>query len=371
MTQPYDQQPYEPSATYPPQSSTSDPEQSRGQYPPPQNGFPAPYPPGYAPSSESPAGGGWAQVGSSGPPPGPGSPKAHRRVLATLGALVVVSIAVAAYIVLAAGKTTAATPTAAANGFLKAVRNDDLAKARAFVCTGNESLLTAATGPGLSSYSVGKVQKQDSRHATANVTVQTGGASQTIDLPVVRQGRGWRVCFTVSSVFNGQTIAVPALPTPTPLAKAPATSSVRPSLKPSSVPTSGRSTGRSSSGGALPDVPGLGALSGLSSDLSSLGLNSLHLCGDQSDPQVVATAYVAAALTGIAIGDGVCVYQHAVPAATTRQLAGRVFVPDSEASGTAAVATYHFQSISDSATAVVTVTRESDHKYWVTKVVLG
>jgi hypothetical protein len=128
------------------------------------------------------------------------------------------------------------------------------------------------------------------------------------------------------------------------------------SISPVPFTPTGNSTG-DTAGDATGDATG-----------DSTGLGDLNLCNDQSDPEQVASTYVAAALTGIVQAQNICVYQQSVPATTTQKLSGQLFVPVDGGSGSPSSKVFTFKTVSGSATAEVTVTRESDGKYWVTNV---
>jgi len=269
----------------------------------------------------------------------------RKGLLIVLGFIVLVIIAVAAYFVLSGSSSATSSPSAAASKFLAAVTANDSAGARKVVCAADQGYFGATvTTPKIVSYQLGAVSRSDSTHALATVTVRTASGSQTVDLPVLHDGSGWKVCFSPASLFGGR----------------PPTGAAAPS---GATPTAAPSKG------ATPAIPGLpsGLPTSLPTDLSSLaGLGDL--CGDQSDPQEVATTYVAAALTGITLAQDVCVYQHSVPAATTQQLSGQLFLPDGDPKVNGSSQVFHFQALSGSKEADVTVTKESDGKYWVTKV---
>jgi hypothetical protein len=128
-----------------------------------------------------------------------------------------------------------------------------------------------------------------------------------------------------------------------------------------------------------PAAPGPSLPNGFPTDLPSgfptdqpsglpTGLGALALCGPQTDPADVATTYVAVALTGVAAVSDVCVYRNSVPAATTQKLSGQLFLPQGDGTTSGSSVKFHFVSVTGTATADVTVTKESDGKYWVTSV---
>jgi hypothetical protein len=117
------------------------------------------------------------------------------------------------------------------------------------------------------------------------------------------------------------------------------------------------------SAGSTPTTIGAAASAGVS-----------DLCRDQGDAERVATTYLAAALTGAATADQACVYQRSVLPSATQRLRGQLFVPDGHPSPNGPSLTYHFKNVNgansvDSAV-TVTVTKEADGRFWVTRVVI-
>ncbi len=217
------------------------------QYPPPPPGYAAPPPPPYAQPYEQPGyqlppptyGQPYEQPGYQ-PPPGyqqpyPGYPGTQpyapvgygqptppagksRKGWFIGGGVVIAAIIVAVVLLAVVGKKSGSsgTPTDAAknlmvaakagdkNGVLNALCSTD----RALASAGNANPLTVIddTDP-VTSYQIGSVSQTDSTHANVKVTVSyQSEPADTEDLPVVKEGGSWKVCFS-NSIFGGGSAA--------------------------------------------------------------------------------------------------------------------------------------------------------------------
>jgi hypothetical protein len=307
---------------------------SGGQYPAGQ-----PYGPGYPAAS-------YGAPPPVGPPgysaPGGSAPKRRKGLLIASGVVVaaIIVIAVLALVVNHTSSKASSTPADAAKALLSAAKSGNKSAVLNALCAQDRSLIgTVGDNPFLgsdqvSSYQVGAVSQTDPTHATVKVTVSTNAdpTSDSEDIPVEKDGGGWKACFT-SAIFGGGSGS--GLPTSLPSG-----------LLPTGLPS-----------GLLPTALPSGALSNLPSSINAI-------CASQSSSIVVAVAYVGLAETGATTAAQSCVYKDSVPIATTQKLSGQTLLPS--AFGTDSV-TFN----GSGSTVTVKVTKESDGNSYVTGVTIG
>lgn len=355
---PYGQppQPPAPPPDYPQQYPTQQypPQPDYGQQYPPQQ----PGQPGYGDTAQLPPGYGQPAYGAPPPPGGPGGPgvpgqeggKGRRGLFAGLGVVAVAILAVLAYFLFFAGSSGAGTPQDAVKKLFDAGKTLDVNKAMKVLCKADKSNteLTTFTKPTESdrvkSYTIGTVTKKDSDHATVRVSVVTKGESkaQSADLPVKKEGGKWKVC--VSDMFAN-------LPTSLPTGFSSGIPSEFPTnLIPTGLPTE------------VTDLP-----SGLPSGLPTSGI-----CASAEDALTPAETYMGLASFGFTSVAQACVYQDSVPQSVTARLSGgTLYTPGQDKTGDdnhGPKGEYDFTSIDGSKKVTVTVTKQSDGKYYVTGV---
>ena len=185
---------------------------------PPTYGQPA-QPPTYGqPAYGQPAYGyGQAPTGPDGPgqpPPSTGG-KRGRTPLIAAAIAGVIAIAVVAFFVVgrSSGSNSGSTPTAAVKSLLEAGGTGDRGKLAAALCPQDRVFVTSVGDvPGfasakVTSYTIGAVTQKDSTRATVHASVKTtnGAGNDSADVPVLKSGGRWQVCFTsgLSSLPTG------------------------------------------------------------------------------------------------------------------------------------------------------------------------
>jgi len=345
--QPYDQQ--RPAHGQQPPDSPQPPygqQPAYGQQPPygqqPDYGQTAPYGQPLYPGPEyGPPG---QEYGEGWPPQYPGTSASgtggggRRGLLIAAIVAVVAALGVAAFLLFSGDSATAAAPEDAARALLDAGKTGDVDTAKQFLCADDNKLGLVndlnASGH-VKSYSIGKVVQQSDTRATVTVTVTTTGRSapETTALPVVKEQGKWKVCLS--------RLAAPSNPSPSipPLSNIPSISI--PSI---SIPSI-----------SIPSISNLPA--------SGIG----NPCSYISDPRTVALAYVGAAEIGETDIAQACVYQGSVPTTVTASLStdSSGFFAPTGSSGS----TYRFANLDGSTQLAVTVTKERDGTFYITKVV--
>jgi hypothetical protein len=152
------------------------------------------------------------------------------------------------------------------------------------------------------------------------------------DVPVVKEGKSWKVCFTqaVSATVPGG----------------------------ASSATSGPPTDMPTDTGAPSDT-------GLPSGLPS----GINVCAAAADALATAEAYVGSAEIGLAEFAQSCVYQNSVPLSVTKSLDGTLFIPPTSTDRNAGE--FAFTPVSGGSATKVKVTKEPDGHYYVTGVETG
>ncbi|HEX3337229.1 MAG TPA: hypothetical protein VHS54_12275 [Jatrophihabitans sp.] len=241
---------------------------------------------------------------------------------------------VGAYFLFSGSSARASSPKEALTKLFEAGKTGDVAAAKKVLCAADvraglvDQLRAGGT---VTAYTIGKVTHLDSAHATVSATVTTtltkAPFPQTV--PVVKEGGQWKVCYPASGVASPP----------------PATSS--PSVP--SPPTEG--------------PPGIPSITGL----PSLPAGAVNPCQYASDASAAATIYIGLAELGQDATAQACVYQNRVPASVTASLHASgtsLYAPNGSSTGP----TFRFTSVDGKSQVEVTVTKESDGKYWVTKV---
>jgi len=332
---PYGQPQYgQPPQPYPPQPYQ--PQQPPTQYGPPAYGQPqqpSPYGQDYAPYAQQgygdPAyGGGYPPQGPPAAPPA--SAGKGKWVAPALG--VIVALAVGGYFLFSSSSSSnnnaGGSPAGAVKALLEAGKTGNTAAANAVLCKADQTahiVDSLATAGRITSYSIATTHQSGS-HATIESTISTtqGVSNQHLTFPLLKEGGVWKVCF--SSAGGGFLTPGPS--------------------SPASASTGSQSVAPPPSSASIP--------------------NLTNVCASFNDqPFPVATAYITAAEYGqpqIAAG---CVWQNSVPASIASQLSGLSLSPDyNSATG----AGPYVWTGAGGKKATVTVTKEPDGKYYVTKI---
>ena len=187
------QQPqYPPQPQYPGQPGYGQPDPNQPGYGPPPPGYP---PPGY--------GGPGGPTGPGGPGgPGPAGGGGSRKGLwAAIGAVVLVAAVVVAYLLLSGGSSaSASTPKEAVKKLLEAGKSNDVNAAKKVLCKADNKLGMATklgSTTRVLSYTIGKTSKTNGiTTVQATVTTLQSPTPQTEQVPVVKEGGSWKVCFS-------------------------------------------------------------------------------------------------------------------------------------------------------------------------------
>jgi hypothetical protein len=343
----------DPSYGQPPQYG-QDPAYGQPQYGQPYAGTPpygSPYG-GDAPPPGSPTGG---TGGGSG-----------KWMWAALAAVVVAALAVGGYFLFAGGDDNGgsggSSPTAAVRALIDAAKKNDLASAKANICAADQSLITTGQSSGivqtvLSSAQIGQEHiNSDGKSGTVDVTVSFAGQSTPFPVPVTKENGAWKVCPDPSSLGSLGGVTISNAPT------------INPSDLPSVIPTvpSGIPTFPSSFPSGIPSLPSISVpnVSGLPTGLPG---NFSNLCGFATDPESAALTYIGLAETGTIDEAQGCVYQNAVPRSVTARIqpsnsAG--YLAPTGSSGNK----FEFASIDGARHVEVTIEKQSDNQFYVTKV---
>ncbi len=336
-----------------------------GQPPQPPYGQPSsgqgPYEQGAYPTAAYPA-------GTYGPPPygaGPGATPPSgggKRKGLMIGSAVVVLAVIAAVVAFAlssgGGGSSGSTPADAAKALLSAGKSGSRSGVTNALCTQDRALVSAALTSSnplvgsdkLTSYTVGAVTQQDSTHATVKVSyTESGKAPDTEDLPVVKDGSSWKVCFTSELFGSG----------------APTSGASHPVALPSGLPSDLASDLPSDLPSGLPSDLASDLASDLPTDIGS-ALNAV-CASAATDAIEVAAAYIGLAESGVTQAAQACVYKNSVSAATTAKLAGHDYTPTSFGNGSGP---FGFTGDNGSKVTIAT-SKESDGLYYVTSVTVS
>ncbi|MGN6608284.1 MAG: Rv0361 family membrane protein [Jatrophihabitans sp.] len=309
------------------------PDPGYGQYGQPQIGQP-----GYGtPPGFPPPGGTGAGTGGRG----------NRGLLLGIVALVVVAaLGIGAYVVFSGSDSSGTSAKQAAAAFVTGLNKGDLGQVKANLCkqdladSGLDAKISGAQAAA-KNFSVTSVTTSGST-GTARISLTAAGQSVTFPFVLTKEGSDWKVCVSRSNAFTdqsgsggGSVSSAPSLPS-----SAPSLPSNIPGV-PSSIPA--LPTG-------VPSIPSFG-----------------NACASVSSQPVAAAAfYVEAASIGQAQLAQTCVYHDAVPASVAQSLDGGQYEPD--ASTIAGTGPYLFTGTKR---VTVTVSKEPDGHYYVTKVEVG
>lgn len=310
------------------------PHYTQPDYSQPQYGQPAYGEPQY---QQQPQYGQQPGYGYGTPPPQPPA-KGNKGLLYGVIALVVAAaLGVGGYFLFAGDDSSGggSSPKAAVQALLDAGKTGDVTAANKVLCKADLALGSQVTDQlqssgRVKSYTIGKVQTSgNSGTVEATVVTTDGSAAQPFPFPVVKEDGGWKVC--VSNALRNLPSNIP--------------SSV-------SVP--------STSAIVAPPISNAPSIPPVS------GVNCASVSGVAAAP--TAAFYVVAAQSGQTDLAQSCVFQNSVPVSTTQGLSGHTWQID-YGSLTSADGPFTFKDGSTSI--VVTVTKESDGKFYVTKVSTG
>ena len=323
MTDPQDPPPYSgpppsqnPAPWQPPYGQPQQPSpygQDYGQYAPPSYGEPA-----------------YGGFPTEPPTPPPGGNGRGRWI--ALGAVVIAALGAGGYFLFVGNSNSGSdgAPAAAVTQLLEAEKTGDSSGVNAALCAADRTAKIAdslALTGRITSYKVGATHESGS-HATTDTTISTtqGATDEHLTFPLEKDGKVWKVCFT--STGGGFLTGGPSSSAP---------------------PSSGSQSTAPPPGPTLPNLS--------------------NVCSSFNDqPFPVATAYITAAEYGqpqIASG---CVWHDSVSAATARQLTGLSLTPDySSAAGPGP----YLWTDKRGTKVTITVTKESDGKYYITKIAIS
>ncbi len=314
------------------------------QYGQPEYGQPAYGQPGGPPAY---GGGGGEPPQYPGYAPGTGGGGGRSRKGTWISILVglLVAAGVGAYFLFSGSDAGASSPKAAVQKLLDAGKNNDVGAAKKVLCQQDIALgtITSLQSRGrVKSYSIGKVS-QSGNQATVTATIVTTDSSQpqTSALPVVKEGGKWKVC--VSQALNNLPSNLSSLTAAPP---SPGGSISIPNPVPSI------------------DLPSIGIPS---ASLPSLGTSLGSFCASTASAFTTAETYIGAIEIGSADLAQGCVWQNSVPASTAQAIAAthKYFAPTN---GSSSGPVFEFRSTDGTKKVEITVTKEPDSKYYVTKV---
>jgi hypothetical protein len=267
---------------------------------------------------------------AGGYPAGAGGGGGHKAQWIAVLVAILAAAGVGAYFLFSGSSASASTPKEALTKLFEAGKTSDVEAAKKVLCAADirAGLVDQLQAGGrVTAYTIGKVTNVDSDHATVSATVTTtltkSPFPQTV--PVVKEGGKWKVCYPASGVAS----------TPTALPSSPSTE------VPSVIPS-------------ITSIP-------------SLPAGAVNPCQYASSASTAATIYVGLAEIGQDATAQACVYQNSVPASVTASLHASgtsLYAPNGSSTGP----TFEFNSVDGKSKVEVTVTKQSDGKYWVTKV---
>lgn len=340
---PYAPQPYYPTQPMEPLASPAYGQPGYGQ---PGYGQPGYGPPGGPGGSGGPGGpGGPVMPGGPGGPvtPSAGGDGGRRGMWAAIGAVIVVAAAILAYFLFFAGSSGASSPTDAVSHLLDAGKKRDVAAAKKYLCKADlAGTLTDRINAdqAIDTYRIlGQSKRGGVTHVSASVKAVGDPSPTTLDFPVVKESGGWKVCFGAGSG---------ALPGGTG------------SGGPTAITTdTGQPTAPQSGTSGNTDLP---------SQLPTALPGGASICASAESGRDAAVTYVGAAEIG---GTGLaqsCVYQGAVPQATTAKIAGHLYAPRTTDPNASVIV---FGTVDGSTQLTVTTAKQSDGKWYVVGVKLG
>ena len=285
-------------------------------------------------------------------PPAPPAAGGGRRRGLWLSALIALLVAagLGAYFTFAGSSASANTPKGAVSKLLDAGKSGNVNAAKKALCmaAANDSVINQLRSGGrITSYTIQSVRTVDSTHAVATVRLTTTTLTnpEIATFPVVKEAGSWKACPTQLDVSGSGSGPLPSnFPTGS-------------SLFPSSVPSL-----------SLP--PSLGPSVSVPGALPT-GANGINPCSfSGNEVEQAATTFMGLAELGqttYALG---CVYKDSVPRSVIASLratgSGDYFAPTGTSGNTV-----EFASIDGKSHVRVTMTKESDGTYYVTKVEQG
>jgi hypothetical protein len=303
----------------------------------------AQYPPGAAPPPYSP----YQQA-----QPGDGAGRGRTWIAVAVVALLVAA-GLGAFFLFSGSNADAGTPKAAVSTLLDAGKTGDVNAAKKALCkaaANDNTLIDGLRSSGrITRYTIESVRTVDSSHAVVSVKLATTQISQPVDatFPAVKEDGSWKACPTLSASSSGggsgTASSVPSASNPAPSFPVPSIS------VPAGLPSS------------LPSFP-----AGIPSNLNNL--NPCSFSGGSVEQ--AATTYVGLAELGQVDYAQGCVYHDAVPRSVTVGLHATTSSGYYAPTGTHGT-TVEFTSIDSKSHVEVTMTKESDGTYYVTKVEKG
>lgn len=291
---------------YPDYGQAQYPDYGQPQYPPP---YPPQYPPRYP------------------------ARRSRRPLWIVLAVVVLAALGVGAFFLFSGGgSTTAHSPRAAVSKLLDADSNDDAEATKQALCQAdaNDTVVARLRSAGrVTSYTIDTVRTVSAEAALVRTTLTTSVESNPFptEFRVIKEDGSWKVC--PDAPLPGQSTSS------TGSSAAPST----PSQLSPSLPT-----------GAPPNLGGLS-----------------NPCSFASEPLTAATIYVGLAEINEVDYAQACVYPNTVPRSTTASLGGSGTLYEADPQSTTSPIT--FTSSDGTTTLEITVTKESDGVYYVTKVV--
>ena len=296
--------------------------------------------------------------GGDTPPPGTptgGTGGSGKWMWGAIAAAVIVALGIGGYFLFAGGDDNGgsggSSPTAAVKGVIDAAKQGDIASAKANICAADQSLITGQASSIvttiLSTAQIGQEHiNSDGNSGTVDVTVSFAGQSTPFPVPVTKENGAWKVCPDPSSLGSLGGISISGVPS----GGAPTLVPTFPSEVPSGIPT-------------VPSIS-VPSISGLPSGIPG---NLSNLCGFATDAETAALTYVGFAEIGEIDSAQGCIYQGSVPQSVTESLkvtnSTGYYAPSGNSGHT-----YQFASVDGAHHLAVTVEKESDGLFYVTKV---
>ena len=332
-----------------PQYGQQPPYGQQAQYGDPQ--YPtSQYPPADYPTTQYP--GGWVPPTPPGAPP-TGSGGGNRRGLwISLAIALLAVLGIGGYFLFSGSSASASTPKAAVSKLLDAGKVGDVSAAKKALCKAdaNNLVVNALRSNGrIVSYSIVSVQNVNSTHAVVHTRFATTSNPATpvdVSFPVVKENGSWKACPDLSGVIgtpSGGPTSFPTGPQFTPSIGVPSISIPVPSI-------------------SIPNIP---VPSGGPSEIT--GVNP---CSYTTEAQQAAITFVGLAELGQTDYAQACVWHDSVDRSVVLSLkateSGKYFSPTGTSGNTTS-----FSSLDGSAHVKVTMTKESDGHFYVTKVQTG
>jgi hypothetical protein len=353
-TPPPPQQPaYTPPPQQPPYEQPAQPQFGQPYYGDPQyptTQFPAgQYPTGQYPteSYQYPAG--------AVPPQYPGTPATgtgagnRRGRWLSLAVGVLVALGILGYFLLSGNNASASTPTKAVSALLDAGKSGDTSAAKKALCKAdaNDAVIASLRTSGrIKSYSIGAVHNEDSTHAvvSARLTTTISPTPADVAFQVVKEGGTWKACPDRSSIVgvpNGGPSGFPSAQSSIPVVPVPSISIPVPSIS----------------------VPNFPVPSGVPS-------TTINPCGFATTLEQSAITFVGLAELGQTSYAKACVWNGQVTTSDIEKLRAKTSSDYFSPAGSSGPVV-SFASIDGTKHLQVTMAKEADGRYYVTKVQLG